>query len=351
MARHLKRRRLGKTGVELTQLGLGTAPFGELFVRLDEAGVSATIERAWAGGIRYFDTSPFYGHGKSELRVGRALGERDRDTYVLSTKVGRLLRRPYGPAAPKPGFFLGGLPFEIQFDYSYDGIMRSVEDSYQRLGVSRIDLLLIHDLDTWFHPTQDRLAAYRAQLLTSGCYALEELKSSDVISAVGAGINECGMIPWFIENMDLDFFLVALRYSLLEQDTLDVELPLCAERGIGIVIGGVFNSGILATGAREGAMHNYEPAGPEILAHVAKLEDVCRRHGVELPAAALQFPLAHPLVASVIPGALSATQVEQNIAAINQPITAAFWADLKERDLIRADAPVPDQSLKEQGGK
>ena len=211
MARHLKRRRLGKTGVELTQLGLGTAPFGEPFVRLDDADVAAAMEGAWAGGIRYFDTSPFYGHGKSELRVGRALGGRDRDDYVLSTKVGRLLRRLGDPAALKPSFFVGALPFEIRFDYSYDGIMRSVEDSYQRLGVSRIDLLLIHDLDTWFHPTPDRLAAYRAQLLASGCLALEELKSSGVIAAVGAGINECGMVPWFVENMDLDFFLVALR--------------------------------------------------------------------------------------------------------------------------------------------
>lgn len=350
MARNLKRRRLGKTGVELTQLGLGTAPFGELFVRLDDVEVTAAMEQAWAGGIRYFDTSPFYGHGKSELRVGRALGVRDRDTFVLSTKVGRLLRSPGGPAAPKPGFFLGSLPFETRFDYSYDGIMRSVEDSYQRLGMNRIDLLLIHDLDTWFHPTPDRLAAYRAQLLTSGGYALEELKSNGVIAAVGAGINECGMMPWFIENMDLDFFLVALRYSLLEQDTLDVELPLCAEREIGIVIGGVFNSGILATGARKGATHNYEPAGPGVLAHVAKLEDVCRSHGVELAAAALQFPLAHPLVASVIPGALSAAHVEQNIAAMNQPIPAAFWAELKDRRLIREDSPVPDQSAEEQDG-
>ena len=272
MPRHLKRRRLGKTKVELTQLGLGTAPFGEPFVRLEDANVTEAMERAWASGIRYFDTSPFYGHGKSELRVGRGLGDRNRDAYVLSTKVGRLLRRPADPVVLEPGFFRGGLPFEIRFDYSYDGIMRSVEDSYQRLGINRIDLLLIHDLDTWFHPSTGSLSAYRAQLLTSGVHALNELKSSGVISAVGAGINECGMIPWFVENMDLDFFLVALRYSLLEQEMLDAELPLCTERGIGIVIGGVFNSGILATGASVGAMYNYEPAGPEILAHVTKLE-------------------------------------------------------------------------------
>ena len=327
--------------MQLTELGLGTAPFGEPFVRLEDADVYAAMERAWASGIRYFDTSPFYGHGKSELRVGRGLGDRDRGAYVLSTKVGRLLRRPADPAVHVPGFFCGGLPFEIRFDYSYDGIMRSVEDSYQRLGMNRIDLLLIHDLDTWFHPAADRLGAYRAQLLTSGVHALSELKASGVISAVGAGINECGMIPWFVANMDLDFFLVALRYSLLEQDTLDVELPLCADRGIGIVIGGVFNSGILATGAREGAMHNYEPAGPEILAHVSKIEEVCGSHGIDLPAAALQFPLAHPLVASVIPGAQSAAHVEQIAAGIDQRIPATFWLELKERGLIRPDAPVP----------
>ncbi|MDE2792460.1 MAG: aldo/keto reductase [Paracoccaceae bacterium] len=350
MARYLKRRRLGRTKVELTELGLGTAPFGEPFVRLEDDGVAAAIERAWTSGIRYFDTSPFYGHGKSELRVGRGLGGRDRDAFVLSTKVGRLLRRPADPTMLEPGFFLGGLPFEVRFDYSYDGIMRSVEDSYQRLGMNRIDLLLIHDLDTWFHPTNGRLEAYRAQLLTSGAHALNELRSSGVISAVGAGINECGMIPWFVENMDLDFFLVALRYSLLEQETLDVELPLCAERGIGIVIGGVFNSGILATGAREGAMYNYEPAGREILEHVSKLEAVCRSHGVNLHAAALQFPLAHPLVASVIPGAHSAAHIEQIVAGIDQPIPETFWLELKERGLIRPDAPVPDQHSQDQDG-
>ena len=342
MQRHLTRKKLGRTEIELTQLGLGTAPFGEPFVQLEDAEATAAMERAWTCGIRYFDTSPFYGHGKSELRVGRTLGSHDRDSFVLSSKVGRLLRRPSDPANLPPGFFVGGLPFEIRFDYSYDGIMRSVEDSYQRLGMNQIDMLLIHDLDTWFHPSTDRLAAFRTQFLTSGRYALEELKSSGVIGAVGAGINERGMIPWFIENSDLDFFLVALRYTLLEQDMLDDELPLCTGSGIGIVIGGAFNSGILATGARERAMHNYEPAGPGVLSHVAKLEDVCRIHGVDLPAAALQFPLAHPLVASVIPGALSAAHVEQNVAALNQPIPAAFWADLKDRGLIRADAPVSD---------
>ncbi len=240
-----------------------------------------------------------------------------------------------------PPVWTGALPLDLTFDYSRDGILRSVEDSYLRLGMNTIDLLVIHDLDAQFHPDPAELARHRADLCTSGWRALEELKAAGVIRAWGAGINTRDTMRWFLDAMPLDFFLLALRYTLLEHDTLEDELPLCEAKGVGLVIGGVFNSGILATGARPGAMHNYAPATPDILARVARIEAVCASHAVPLAAAALQFPLGHPLVVSVIPGALTGTQVAANVAAMNQPIPPTFWSDLKAEGLMRTDAPIP----------
>jgi D-threo-aldose 1-dehydrogenase len=334
-------RRLGRTSVEVTTLGLGTAPLGELFEPVSEAQSLATIDAAWRAGIRYFDTSPFYGHGKSELRVGRGLEGHERGAFVTSTKVGRLMRRPADPNSFRPEFWHGALPLRAHFDYSYDGIMRSVEDSYLRLGMNRIDLLVIHDLDTWFHPHPERLTAFRGQLISSGWRALEDLRAGGVIGGIGAGINERGMMGWFLDHMPIDFFLLALRYTLIEQDVLEDELPRCSEAGVGLIIGGVFNSGILAQGARPGVKYNYVDALPEILDRVARMERVCAAHGVKLPAAALQFPLAHPLVASVIPGAQSPEHVEMNLRAFAEPIPDSFWSDLKNEGLLRSDAPVP----------
>ncbi len=334
-------RRLGRTGVSVGEIGLGTAPLGDLFDKVCDEEAAELIAAAWDGGVRYYDTSPWYGRGQAEHRLGRALYRRAREDYVLSTKIGRLLKRPLKPGPFERGQWIGGLDFETVFDYGYDGVMRSFEDSLQRLGINRVYLLLVHDLDSFSHRHQAAVDAYFNQLTVSGWRALAELRDSGAIKGIGAGLNTTGSIPRFLDAFDMDFFLLAMRYTLLETDVLDGEFPRCAERGVGIVIGGGYNSGILATGAVPGAMYNYKPAGPEILARVAKIEAVCKRHGVPIAAAALQFPLGHPIVASIIPGAIKVGQVERNLGAFAHPIPAALWAELKHEKLLRADAPTP----------
>jgi D-threo-aldose 1-dehydrogenase len=335
-----RKRKLGRADVSVSELGLGTAALGELFEHMDDKEAARLIEAAWDGGARYFDTSPWYGRGLAEHTLGRALYRRPRAEYVVSTKIGRLLRRPLGPG-PIKDQWIGGLEFKTVFDYGYDGVMRSFEDSLQRLGINSVDLLLVHDLDAWNHEPA-ALDAYLAQLTTSGWRALRELRESGAVKGIGAGFNTLGTIPRYLDLFDIDFFLIAMRYTLLEQDVLDSEFPRCAERGVGIVIGGGYNSGILATGAVPGAMYNYVPAGPAILERVARIERLCKRYNVPLAAAALQFPLGHPIVASIIPGAISAAQVEQNLAAFRCAIPPDFWAELKQGKLIRADAPTPE---------
>jgi len=337
----LARRRLGKSGVELTAMGFGGAPLGELFTRVDEGAAAATLKAAWDAGIRYFDTAPWYGRGQSEHRFGRFLYRQPRPDFVLSTKVGRVLKAPRRPEAFETGFWAGGLHFDHVFDYGYDGIMRAYEDCLQRLGMNRIDLLVIHDLDFWHHEVEAKVQAYLAQLATSGWRALDELRSAGLVKGIGAGINELGMIPRFLDLVDLDFFLVALRYTLMEHDTLDAELPYCQRRDVGIVIGGVFSSGIMATGPVPGAKYNYADATPEVILKVRRIEAVGARHGVALPAAALQFPLAHPSVTSVIPGGFAPAHIEANMAHMRAEIPTDFWAELRHEGLIRADAPVP----------
>ena len=337
----LERRKLGRTDVELTTLGFGGATIGEVGVRVSEAQATATLERAWRSGVRYFDTAPGYGRGLSELRVGRLLREQPRDEFVISTKVGKMLRPPRDvdtfAALQRPG----GLPFEVLFDYSYDGILRAYEDSLQRLGLPRIDLAIVHDLDLGYHAPEARWAALMAQLITGGWRALDELRAAGVIRGIGVGINPLGMIPRFLELFDPDFFLVAGRYTLMEQDTLSEELPACVERGVGVVIGAVFNSGLLATGPVAGARYNYREALPEHVAKAARIQAVCERYGVPLAAAALQFPLVHPAVASVIPGPATPEQVELNVAAFCQPIPTDLWRELKAEHLLLEDAPTP----------
>jgi D-threo-aldose 1-dehydrogenase len=210
--------------------------------------------------------------------------------------------------------------------------------------VSQIDLLVIHDLDLWSHATEVRVSAHLATLVSSGWRALEKLRGEGAIRSIGAGINELGMIPRFLDAIDLDFFLIAMRYTLLDQRTLDDELPLCLERKVGVVVGAVFNSGILATGATPGAKYDYEDAPPEIVGRVRRIERVCDQHGVPLAAAALQFPLGHPSVATVIPGSFRPDQVKQNVDLFQHEIPAQFWAELKDEGLIHADAPVPSES-------
>ncbi|MBM4076175.1 MAG: aldo/keto reductase, partial [Planctomycetes bacterium] len=282
-------RTLGRTKARLTRMGLGTAPLGDLFETISESQAQETFQTAWQAGVRYFDTSPFYGYTKSEHRLGYFLRQQRRDEFVISTKVGRVFRPARNPATFKSGIWSGGLPFEFDYDYSHDGIMRSYEDSLQRLGLPSIDLLLIHDLDFWFHQNEARVRAYLSQLFTSGWKALERLRSNGEICGIGAGINELGMIPRFLDLIDLDFFLVASPYNLLTQDVLDEEFPKCAERGVEIVIGAVFASGILATGPVSGAKFAYSPASEQILEKTRRIKEVCDRHSVPLGAAAMQF--------------------------------------------------------------
>jgi D-threo-aldose 1-dehydrogenase len=336
----LRTRKVGRTSAVVTELGFGTAPLGENEGIIDEAEARALLKAAWDGGVRYFDTSPWYGKGQSEHRVGRAFYREPRNEFAISTKIGRILTRPLKATFDR-GEWIGGLEFDCYFDYSYDGIMRSFEDSLQRLGINRIDLLLIHDLDPWHFKLESKVGAYMNQLYTSGWRALEELRDSGVIKGIGAGFNIGATVSRYLDLFDMDFFLIAMRYTLLEQEVLDLEFPRCEERGVGIVVGGTFNSGILATGAIPGARYNYAPAQADVMSRVAKIEAVCKRYNVPLPAAALQFPLGHPIVASVIPGAISSKQVGLNLAAFNHPVPADLWAELKHEKLIRADAPVP----------
>lgn len=313
---------------------------GDLFVKVSEADAEATLATAWEGGVRYYDTAPWYGRGQSEHRLGRFLYRQPRNEVLLSTKVGRVLRASADPEAEPPGW-AGGLKFEHHFDYSYDGIMRAYEDSLQRLGMTRVDILIIHDLDFWYHTTESQVVAYLTQLATSGWRALAELRAAGRIGAIGAGINELGMIPRFVDLLDLDFFLVALRYTLGDHSALEVEVPLCAERGIGFVIGAVFSSGIYATGPVPGARFNYHEATQEELERARRIEAVCKGFGVPLAAAALQFPLHHPLVTSVIPGAFQPEHVIHNIAHMRHDIPDALWVELKRQGLIHANAPTP----------
>jgi D-threo-aldose 1-dehydrogenase len=277
----------------------------------------------------------------AEHRLGSFLHGQKRSEFRVSSKVGRWLKPSPDPEHFHSEKWAGGLPFDVVFDYGYDGIMRAMEQIWARLTLPRIDLLLIHDLDLLHHPTDARVRAHLDRLSASGWRALEQLKSSGVIGAVGAGINVMGMIPKLLDAADLDAFLVAMPYTLMDQEPLAEEFPLCEKHGAGIVIGGVFASGLLATGPVAGAKYNYRDATPEELERCRKIERVCAAHGVPLAAAALQFPLGHPSVASVIPGALSPDQVTRNVENFRYPIPAGLWSDLKSESLIRADAPTP----------
>ncbi len=331
---------VGRTGVQVTPLGFGCAPIGDLFVAVGESGARQVLQAAWDAGIRYYDTSPFYGHGKSEHRLGEFLRGLPRDRFTVSTKVGRVLRPTTDRSRLSQEYWHQPLPFTLHFDYTYDGIMRSYEDSLQRLGLGSVELLVIHDLDLLFHPPE-RMAALQIELATSGWRALEELRSSGAVRGVGAGINSVGLIPRFLDLLDLDFFLVAQDYNLLDHDVLDQDFPRCEAAGVAIIVGALFASGILATGGRGGATYRYAEPPPEVLQRVQAMEAVCRRHGVDLATAAVQFPLAHPLVAAAIPGATRPEYVTGNVQRLQTPVPADLWAELKSEGLLRPDAPVP----------
>jgi D-threo-aldose 1-dehydrogenase len=334
------RRQVGNTAFAVTQLGMGGASLGDMRESIPEAQATATLEAAHAAGISYFDTSPWYGNGKSELRFGHVLRTKPRDGFALSTKVGRVHGRPANPDTYRHPGWAGGLPFEPRFDYTRDGILKSYEMSLARLGLNRVEALLIHDLDPRHQRSEEGVAASLGQLESSGYRALADLKARGEILAIGAGINLAGMIPRFLERWPVDFFLVAMPYTLLEQEGLD-ELELCAKRGVSVVIGAPYASGILVRGPQSGALYNYRAAKPEIVAKAERIAAVCRRHDVPLAAAALQFPLGHSSVVSVIPGPVAAEEVRQNLAWMRRSVPAALWSELRGEGLIRQGAPTP----------
>jgi len=339
----LPTRELADTGLSVSVLGLGGAGLGELFETIEENIAQEIVSTAWAGGVRFYDTAPWYGHGMSEHRMGHFLRQQDRDQYALSTKVGRIYRPAASPEYRTPPW-VGGLPFELHFDYSYDGIMRSWEDSLMRFGLNRVETLVIHDLDSGYHGTGDVIDAHKRALESSGWKALQELKGSGQIRGIGAGINADAMIPYFLENFDMDFMLVAMPYTLLDQKPLEDILPACIEKGVSVVIGSPYASGILATGPVEGALYNYAPADSAVLEKTRDIKAVCDSHGVSLQAAAMQFPLGHASVISVIPGATKPAHVAANVDNLTTEIPASLWTDLKNEQLLVADAPVPANS-------
>jgi len=336
-------RQLGRTGLHLPALGMGGATLGNIFGVIDDRQSDATLEAAWDAGIRFYDTSPWYGRGLSEQRFGRALYRRPREEVILSTKVGRLFTSPADPAAfaATQRSWEHGLHFEHHHDYSYAGIMRAYEDSLLRLGMNRIDVLVIHDLDIGNLGSDGLVSAHLNTLATSGIRALEDLKKAGLIKAYGAGVNALGTIPRFLDLIELDFFLVALPYTLAEQPVLDAEFPLLEKRGVGVVIGGVFASGILATGPVPGARYNYHEPTADEAEHVRRIQQVCERFDVPLAAAALQFTLHHPVVASVIPGAFAPHHPTRNVETMRVEIPTDLWRELKHQGLLREDAPTP----------
>ena len=330
--------KFGRVDLEVTAFGFGTAPVGNIFREIDEQTSDAMFQTAWDAGVRYFDTAPMYGHGLAELRTGHSLRWKDRDDLVLSSKVGRILK-PARKAGIDYAPWTNAGRFTMHFDYSYDGTMRSFEDSLQRLNLEHMDICFIHDIDV-FTRGADQPKVFEEAM--EGCWkALSDLRDQGVVKAIGVGVNEWEVCHAALQARDFDCFLLAGRYTLLEQDSLNEFLPLCEERGAAVVVGGGFNSGILATGAVEGAKYNYAPAPAEIMDKVRRIEAVCAEYDVPLPAAALQFVVAHPAVPSFIAGTRTVDQLEKNLAWFDHPIPADFWADLKKKGLLREDAPTP----------
>ena len=333
------KRRIGRTSLEVTVLGLGCATLGGRRVAVGRVAVGrvaaeAIVHAAWAAGVRYIDAAPYYGFGQAERCVGDAMREVPRDEWVLSTKVGRLLRPRPRPAEAEE--HQHPMPFDAVYDYSYDGIMRSFEDSLQRLGLARIDILYVHDIGAMQHGREAHPGLMRA-LRDGGYRALEGLRNAGVVRAIGIGVNEREVLLEAMEWGAWDAFLLAGRYTLLEQAPLDDLLPKCLEAGISIVVGGPLNSGILA--GRD--TWNYQAAPPDIVTRVNAIKAICDSHRVPLAAAALQFPLAHPAVAAIIPGPRDVGEFYANLELLRFPIPVWLWADLRDAGLLDPRAPTP----------
>jgi D-threo-aldose 1-dehydrogenase len=342
----LATRQLPRTGQVLTTLGMGCAPLGSWYKRVSDADARAAVDAAWNAGVRLFDTAPFYGYTLSEHRLGEAMRDRPRDAWVLSTKVGRMMRplkALRAPGAPLVNDWIDPLPFEPVFDYSAAAMRRSIEDSLQRLGVQHIDIALIHDIGVFTHA--ELQAHYWAQLTTGGGFReMEVMRRERLIGAIGLGVNEWQVILDAMQHTDLDCCLLAGRYTLLEQGSLSPFLDECVKRQVGVIVGGPFNSGVLVSGPVKGALFNYAVADDSVLARASRLQQVCAEFGVPLAAAALQFPLAHPAVVSCIPGARDAAELQQIAAWLRHEIPDGLWTTLRERGLIDPAAPLPTEA-------
>jgi D-threo-aldose 1-dehydrogenase len=327
----IARIQIGRSNLQVTRLGMGGTPLGGLYKDLSEDMASATVRRTLELGINFFDTAPLYGCGKSEMRLGQGLAGRSRDSFVVATKIGYALVAEDSNRDEKVFFpFDNPLPLHPVFDFSYEGVMRSFEQSLKRLNFDRIDILHIHDPDEHWEEA------------IKGAYpALHELRSEGVIRAIGVGMNQAEMLVRFAQEGDFDCFLLAGRYTLIDHKALPELLPVCVKKRISIILGGPYNSGILATGARPGATFNYVKAPPDVMEKVQRIEAVCARYEVPLKAAALQFPLADPAVAAVIPGARSVAEVEENFQLLSRSIPKDFWTELREENLLPREAPVP----------
>ena len=325
-------------GLTFTRLGFGGAPLGNMHRILAEDESVGTATAAWDAGLRYFDTAPLYGHGLSEQRIGRALAGRPRADCLVSTKVGRRLE-PSAPGEAGGGIYKGVPPLRVVFDYSRDGVLRSLEASLARLGLDRVDIVYVHDLERRTHGSEGAYEARWRELADGGGWrALDELRAAGTVSAIGLGVNETAACERLIAALDPDLFLLAGRYTLLEQAPLAHLLPDCERRGVGIVIGGPFNSGVLA---RAGGSYDYADPPAGVVARVQRLAAVCERFGSPLPAVALQFAAAHPAVVSVIPGAQVAAEVAANVALMDAAIPPALWTALKDEGLVDPAAPTP----------
>jgi D-threo-aldose 1-dehydrogenase len=332
--------RLGNGGIDFTELGFGGAPVGNLYRSISDDDAQDVLSEAWATGVRYFDTAPLYGLGLSERRMGRFLTGRHRDDFVISTKVGRLMQVCEPAQRTGIGKFFDTPNRREIFDYSYDGVMRSFEVSLERTGLDRIDILLVHDLDMFTHGSVEACEQYLEQFMRGGYPAMLSLRSQGCVKAIGGGINDWEMCQVLADRGDFDLFLLAGRYTLLEQLALKTFLPMCQARGIGIVLGGPYNSGILASGAIDNAQYNYADAPSRVIDRVRRIDAICAKYGIRLIEAALNFPLRHPAVVTVIPGGQDVAQVRSNHAILGREIPAALWDDLKSEGLMEEAAPV-----------
>lgn len=320
----MKTRPVGKTDLQVSEISFGCAPLGNLYRPVTEEAAQEVLAAAWDAGIRFFDTAPHYGGGLAEERLGRFLQTKRRDDYVISTKVGRILHSVPKEEAEDHAF-VDAHPVRLEYDYSGDGIMKSLEASHKRMGLDRFDILFVHDIGEFTHG-KEKNAGHMKAFVDSGIKRLDDLRDQGVIKAWGVGVNEVEVLLEIMGHTDLDCILMAGRYSLLDRSAERDLLPLCRERGTSFIIGGVFNSGILATGPVPGATFNYAEADEDVRARVAALETLAKNAGTDLATAALQFPFGEPVVASVLLGTTKVSSLKRNLDSLDKLVPASFYA-------------------------